>query len=305
MPYSPECQKIADQLQKLEDQELALSSALDLGNVPSKAAAAAQIKKLLAQISKVQAKLDDCVKKHPYVPPPAPPADPCTSLEDQLSTLQAELSDQIQNAVAALQQELQSSAGVGKKQAIVAGIKATIAKIMATSPLVKQIADTQQKLNHCITSHHGVLELFAIFSGTATMGTSNDNAPGPFVQMVTIGLDFSIWDHSKVQVVSFPPISVTYDTHSPAGMVTTTVSLVSGWGNYDRQSGSLAMNLSLYFHHSYQLAGDSTLTIQLRTTSLLDAKGNITVEGTGVFQGGYLDQDTCYISVAGNISPRP
>jgi hypothetical protein len=304
MPYSPQCQKIADELHSLQEEKQSLSSALDIGEVPGKGAAAAEIKALLSQITKTQTELNDCVKKHPYVPPPKPPADPCKSLEQQLAGLEAALAKEIRDAVAPLQQDLQHAAP-GEKAGIIGQIKQAKGDILAHSPLVQQIAKAKDKLTQCITTHNGLLELKATLKGQATMTTSNGHAPGPFHEPVNIGLDFSIWDHHEVQITSFPPISVTYDTHSPAGTVTTTVSLVGGSGTFDRQSGMIQMNLSLYFHHSTSLAGDSRLDIQMSTTSALNAQGHITVDGSSHFKGGFLDQDTCWITVDGTISPKP
>jgi hypothetical protein len=300
--YSKECQPIATKIAGLKTGQQALQQELQHAAPGEKAALVAQIKEIGAEITKQQKALADCVKLHPYVPPQPPPPNPCLSLLKELNQLKKKLADDIRKAIAPLQEELQHAAG-SEKAAIVAQIKAARAEILKNSPLPKQIAAKQKQYDDCLIAHGGVLALDATFKGTATMQTTNDNAPGPFKQNVNIGIHFGEWDHGVFDVRSFPPISVTYDT--PIGSVTTTVSLKSGSGTFDSKAKTVALNLSLFFHHSTSLAGDSSLDIQLGTTKLLDAAGNITVSGSAPFQGGYLDDDICSLTVDGKITPHP
>ncbi len=282
-PYSPQCQKIADQIKGLEDEKQSIASDLGEGKVPGKAAAVAQINKLQSQISALKGQLSNCVKEHPYVVPPK--QNPCADLGDNVQKLKNALAKETQAAVAAEQQgDLQHAAG-SEKPAIVAQIKRERAEVIKNSPLVPKIADAQKKYNKCVIDNGGKLELNAIFSGRATMTTSNDKAPGPFTKSVSIGVDIGAWVPGNLRIVhitSFDPISVTYDTHSPAGTVTTTVSLIGGSGNFDEKSGNLTLDLSLFFHHSYQA-----------------------VSGSSQFKDGFLDMDTGSLTVDGHISPRP
>jgi len=71
-PYSPDCQKIADQIKVLEGEKQSIANDLGEGTVPGKAAAVAQVSKLQSEISKKTGKLSTCVKEHPYIPPPPP-----------------------------------------------------------------------------------------------------------------------------------------------------------------------------------------------------------------------------------------
>ena len=306
-PYSPQCQKIADQIKGLEDEKQSIASDLGEGKVPGKAAAVAQINKLQSQISALKGQLSNCVKEHPYVVPPK--QNPCADLGDNVQKLKNALAKETQAAVAAEQGDLQHAAG-SEKPAIVAQIKRERAEVIKNSPLVPKIADAQKKYNKCVIDNGGKLELNAIFSGRATMTTSNDKAPGPFTKSVSIGVDIGAWVPGNLRIVhitSFDPISVTYDTHSPAGTVTTTVSLIGGSGNFDEKSGNLTLDLSLFFHHSYQGpgAGDSRLDLLLQTTSPLDVQGHIAVSGSSQFKDGFLDMDTGSLTVDGHISPRP
>ncbi len=77
-PYSPDCQKIADQIKMLEGEKQSIANDLE-GKVPGKAAAVAQVNKLQSAISKKKGELRTCVKEHPYIPPP-PPKWPCKKL---------------------------------------------------------------------------------------------------------------------------------------------------------------------------------------------------------------------------------
>src|SRR5438445_13715123 len=78
-PYSPDCQKIADQIKVLEGEKQSFANDLGEGKVLGKAAAVAQVNKLQSEISKKKGELSTCVKEHPYSPPP-PPKGPCKKL---------------------------------------------------------------------------------------------------------------------------------------------------------------------------------------------------------------------------------
>jgi hypothetical protein len=77
-PYSPDCQKIADQIKVLEGEKQSIANDFGEGKVPGKAAVA-QVNKLQGEISKKKRELSTCVKEHPYIPPP-PPKCPCKKL---------------------------------------------------------------------------------------------------------------------------------------------------------------------------------------------------------------------------------
>ena len=300
--YSPECQPIASKIKGLQSDISSLQKTLQKAAPGEKAGLIAQIKKFQGQIAQEQGLLDDCVKKHPYHPPPPPPKNPCLSLLKELNNLQLALGAEIQKALAPLQKDLQHATG-GEKVALLAQIKAIRADLTKNSPLAKQIAAKQKEYDACLKSHGGLLALDATFKGKATMQTDNDNAPGPYTQDVAIGLNFGDWDHSDVSITDFPAISVTFDT--PLGTNTTTVTMISGSGHYDRQGHYLTMNLDLYFHHSLSVAGDSRLDIQLSNTAPMTSDGKISVFGSAPFQGGYLGGNECSFEVHGKIAPHP
>jgi hypothetical protein len=302
--YSKECQPIAGNINGLKAQVAAFQKELQKAAPGEKSFLIQQIKEAEAEIAKQQHLLDDCVKKHPYHPPAPPPPNPCLGLLKELKKLQEELTLEIQKALAPLQKQLQTAAP-GEKAAIIHEIQATRHDLMTKSPLAKEIAAAQKAYDTCLTSHGGKLAMDAKFKGHATMWTDNSHAPGPFKQNVTIGLRFGDWDHSAIEVTEFPVISVTYDTHSPVGTVTTTVELVYGSGTYNPQSHYINVTLDLSFHHSTSLAGPSRLHVTLGSEAPLSSSGAIDLTGGAPFKGGYLDGNECSLEVKGTIAPQP
>jgi hypothetical protein len=304
-PLSPICQKIQNQINSLDQERKSLQEELQEAAPGQKSALASQIKALNTKITAKKTELAACVKKNPYVPPPPPPPKPkpkCAAEEQAVAKLQSALAKEIHNAVADLQAELHSAAP-GQKPFIVAQIKQITADIKKNSATGKKLAAARKEFTACLDKNGLLHELSATFKGTATLKTSNSKAKGPFNQDVSIGLRFSVRDHKEVSITSFPKISVKYDT--PVGEVTTTVTMNSGSGTFNKSTNKITLDLNLFFHHSTSLAGDSTLVITLKTDSVLDAAGKITVSGSSKFQGGYLDGDTCSLTVKGTISPRP
>jgi len=78
-PYSPDCQKIADQIKVLEGEKQSIANDLGEGKVPGKAAAVAQVNKLQREITKKKGELSSCVKEHPYI---SAPKWPCKKLRE-------------------------------------------------------------------------------------------------------------------------------------------------------------------------------------------------------------------------------
>ena len=302
---SPTCQKIDDVIKGLEQHKQALADQLKEAPPALKSDIADQIKELNKKIQAKKNELQKCIEEHPYVPPekPKPLPKECAALKKEIEKLRTALSKEVHAAVAHLQEQLHDAPD---KAQIIEQIKEKTADIKKNSPTAKKLADTIKAYDRCIVKYGGLPALDATFSGRATLMTSNDNAPGPFKQSVNIGLHFVEWDHSTFTVTSFPPISVTYDTDSPAGTVTTTVTMNGpSAGEFNPIMNRLSILLRLFFHHSAATAGDSTLEITLDTTSLLTSDGKITVEGSAPFKDGYLDEDTCWLIVEGTISPRP
>ncbi len=302
--YSSECQPLADKVKGLQSDVASFQKELQTAAPGAKSGLISQITKLQQQVTQQEGLLADCVKKHPYQPPPPPPKNPCLSIYHDLQQLQVQLEQVIQKALAPIQAELQKAAG-GEKAGILQQIKETRANIMATNPLVKEIAAKQKDYNDCLLKHGGKLAIDANFKGKATMRTNNEHAKGPFTQNVTIGLRFSAWNNAHIAVTDFPGVSVTYDTHSPVGEVTTTVSMTTGSGTFDEKTRFVTFQLELYFEHSTSLAGPSSLNITLTGSKPMTSDGGIDVSGDSTFKGGYLGGNTCSIEVSGTISPHP
>jgi hypothetical protein len=302
--YSSECQPIADKIKGLQSTVASFQKQLETAASGEKPFLLSQIKKAEAEIAQQESLLTTCVKDHPYKPPAPPPKNPCVEIYHEQQKLQEQLDVVIQKALAPLQAELQNTPGPAK-EGILQQIKDERARIMATNPLVKEIAAKGKEYDDCLTKHGGLLPLDTTFKGKATMRTNNSNAKGPFTQDVKIGIHFSAWNHAHISVTDFPPISVTYDTGFPAGTVTTTVSLTTGSGTYDPKSRDVSITLDLYFEHSTSLAGPSTLKIELDSKNPLAKDGKIDVSGEAKFKGGYLDGNECSLDVSGTISPQP
>jgi hypothetical protein len=173
-----------------------------------------------------------------------------------------------------------------------------------TGPLAHQIAAKEDEYHACVKAHGGLSAMNAHFKGKATLYTTNSHAPGPYTSDVDITLHFGDWDHSAVTVTHFPPVSVTYDTHTFAGMVTTTVTMESGFGTYDPQNKGISITLNLFFHHSTSLAGDSTLHITIGGGPI-GADGSVDAYGGAPFKGGFLGGDECSLEVKGKVAPHP
>ena len=302
--YSSTCQPIANKIKGLQSDVASFQKQLQTAAPGAKAGLLSQISKLQSQVSEQEGLLATCVKEHPYKPPAKPPKNPCLSIEKEEEQLQAQLEQVISKALAPLQKELQTAPS-GAKAGILKQIDDERKRIMATNPLVPEIAAKKKEYDDCLTKHGGKLAIAATFKGTATMRTDNSHAKGPFKQSVTMDIEFSAWDNAHITVIDFPGVSVTYDTHSPVGTVTTTVSLTTGSGSYDSKSRKLSITLILYFEHSTSLAGPSSLKIELDGQKPLGKDGSIEVSGEAKFKGGYLDGNECSLDVSGKISPHP
>ena len=171
--------------------------------------------------------------------------------------------------------------------------------------LLKQIELAKQKLDQCVISKCGGLStLFANFTGTATMTTSNSDAKGPFKEKVIASVNFLKYDRTHLNIylstITVGPFKV------PGGSNTTTIT-GQGSGIVNLQTGAMTVTLGLHFQQSNDFAGDSNLTITLSTSSgsPLSATGTVTLNGTGKFVDGFLGDDNCTMTIKGTISPHP
>jgi len=304
---SAKCQNIDAAIKGLENARNNLQKQLHHAAPGEKSQLIQEIKELNKKINAKKKELNQCIIDHPYIPPekPKPMPKECAALKKEIEKLKLALNKQIKAAVASLQEQLQHAAP-GEKSEIIQQIKEITADIKKNSQTAKKLAAKVKAYDSCIKEHGGLPALDATFKGLATLRTSNENAKGPFKKKVNIGLRFAEWDHGTFKITSFPAISVTYDTGSPAGTVTTTVTMngPSG-GTFNPIANTISLSLILFFHHSTDLAGDSDLHITLQTASLLTKEGKVTVDGSAPFEDGFLGDDTCWLTVKGTILPRP
>ncbi len=146
--------------------------------------------------------------------------------------------------------------------------------------------------------------LSAIFTGTVTMTTTNDNARGPFNSDLRLSVSFEDC-RATLRITEFPPISVTFGT--PVGNNTTTVTMPSG-GTGTSAAGRIDIPVSLRFGNTIAAAGTSFAEMTLSTASsggsaLRD--GSATLVGSGRFRGGFLNDSICNLTVTGTFSPAP
>jgi hypothetical protein len=155
--------------------------------------------------------------------------------------------------------------------------------------------------------------LSASFSGTATIRTTNAQAPGPFIASITASVTFSS-DRTSVTLSNLRdadgrPLSF------PAGGISVSISLPQpAAGSFDPQTSTLTLSPTLVFGEG--IGGTDRITVPLTTgseTSSLgtltgspvDAAGNVTVVGAATFTGGFLNGSSADFRVVGRISPAP
>ena len=139
----------------------------------------------------------------------------------------------------------------------------------------REIAHKQRELDACLGAA-GCQSLAAVFSGKATLTTTNSAAPGPFVGPVDIGLYFGC-SRATFLITGFSPIT-TQPFTTPVGQNVTTVSLSrTGTGTFDQVTGNMGIALSLLFDHSIDLPfyeEDSVLPLLLGTGSIGGLSGS-------------------------------
>jgi hypothetical protein len=75
-------------------------------------------------------------------------------------------------------------------------------------------------------------------------------------------------------------------------------------------TGEMSVTIQLSFVHSLQAAGNSDVTIQLSTDNTGGSRINrnnrqVTLAGTGTFDGGFLGGSTCTLVISGTLSALP
>ena len=234
----------------------------------------------------------------------------CQALADEIEELKQER--------AALQTQL-LSAQPGDKPHLARQIRRLYSLINAKKPA----------LDACVAQYGGPpppSPLAVSFTGTMSL-TTDRNYPGePFGAPTTWGLLFD-GPRTQVFVTAFPPWVIDTTTAAPPplpwpfggvfGPNITTIfppqQTVLGSGGYSKTDGNLGLALILRFDHSREFRPfyqeDSDLSIVLSTTfppgSPVTAAGLVTLAGSGVFSGGWLNGRTCNMVVTGTLTPVP
>ena len=218
--------------------------------------------------------------------------DPCKSTMDEIKNLKAELRTK--------KSDFQEQ---GRKPNA-----AQIRKLESEYRVL--IAAKEREYDGCRLKNGGLPDQPATLDGTATMTTSNQNAAGPFVQNLQLALTFLKFDHTTLEVNNFPAITAG-PFNTPVGPNTTTVSLRQVQStSVNPNTGEIRITLQLSFVHSLQAAGNSDLTIQLSTENTGGSRINrnnrrVTIAGTGTFEGGFLNGNTCTLVISGTLSALP
>ena len=133
-----------------------------------------------------------------------------------------------------------------------------------------------------------------------------------------------LFDGSRTQVfvTALPPwpLDTTALANTVAGPwpflfgpnITTISQIGGGNGSYSKAAGTLVLPLKLRFDHSRDVPfyeEDSNLSIVFSTAnpggSPVTAAGAVTLTGSGVFSGGWLNGVTCTMVVTGTLAPLP
>lgn len=153
-------------------------------------------------------------------------------------------------------------------------------------------------------------------TGTATLQTTNGNAPGPYSAAINITADLTNC-RETIRISEFPAITTEpFPIELPTGTLQnrTTVTMTGGGtGTLDRATGQMNIPVTLHLAHSVEarlgaFAAASDLRVTLTTEGpgghrLSD--GRFTLISSGVFARGFLGSSTGTIVVNGSFSPSP
>jgi hypothetical protein len=181
--------------------------------------------------------------------------------------------------------------------------------------LDESLQPVKKQLKACITEA-GLQNITVTLSGTVTLTTTDEKAPGPFTEQVKIELSF-FHEREKVHVTDFPAI-VTKPFDTPLGKNVTTITNLEGSnpGTSNPNNGALSIICNLKFDHKVDvpiIEEDSTLNITLTTgkvgsmqgSPINQVNGAVKLVGSGTFEGGYLDGKVGRMVISGKINPIP
>lgn len=178
----------------------------------------------------------------------------------------------------------------------------------------QEITAATAELNDCIaqySSNPGPQPLDSTLTGTVTLTTTSNQAPGPYSSPLTVGMRFDE-PRSAVSITRFTPINTPPTKVPIIGDVSLTVTLEGG-GQGTYSEGHMELPLTLLFafnkHIPFQLA-DATLSITLTTSapggSPVDSSGHIALQGTGDFTGGPpFSRHQGTLTIDGVLQPVP
>lgn len=231
----------------------------------------------------------------------------CQALDDEIEELKQERRD--------LQAELQS-APTGEKPRLAREIRR----------LTTLIDAKQTELDGCVAQYGGPpppQALASSFTGTMSLTTNRSYSGEPFTAPTLWGLLFD-GPRTQVFVTAFPSWVINTTAAAPRPIptpfgpvfgpnMTTITQKGGGSGAYSKTDGNLGLALLLRFDHSREFKPfydeDSDLPIVLSTTfpsgSPVSAAGRLTLSGSGVFSGGWLNGVTCTMVVTGTLTPVP
>jgi hypothetical protein len=178
-----------------------------------------------------------------------------------------------------------------------------------------------------------------VFNGTATLRTTHDNAPGPFVQAFNVNLTLSNDRRSITRLIMAPVMTPPFPVPHPIDgqiNVITTVSLVrTQLGTFNPETGHLRLQVTLFFSHRREsdnmqptAGGPSIANFDLTTgmsdravmwrpntdTPLMSVQligqprqvgGEIKVVDNATFVGGFLATKEALLEIEGQLNPIP
>jgi hypothetical protein len=172
----------------------------------------------------------------------------------------------------------------------------------------------------CLQAHNQQPNLIAnIPNGAATLTTSWNQAPGPFVQTVQASVFFKAPFHQDIMLTSLTNILVLITSPPAPQQVNVTITLNGvSTGSYDPGNGFMSLTLPLHFHYDVAIPDDN-IVFFLDTAAAsggfpMDAFGTVTLAGSGTFTDGFLagngfgspsQPQTANLIVTATIVPHP
>ncbi|MDQ6785507.1 MAG: hypothetical protein M3033_01625 [Acidobacteriota bacterium] len=142
----------------------------------------------------------------------------------------------------------------------------------------------------------------SIFTGTAELRTTREEAPGPYNSDVNLTVDFTDC-RNTIRITNFPPLISNSVTR--LGPNTSTMTMTAGGaGRFTASNGRIEIPITLGVQNSLAIFGNSTLPLTL-TGTVDPATGIATLRGTGTFSGGQLGTFQGTIVASGTFSTRP